>query len=385
MDALRALGIAARNRAAARVIAVTGSVGKTGTKDALRTALEAQGPTAASVGSFNNHWGVPLSLARMPKETAFGVFEVGMNHAGEIEPLSRMIRPDVAIVTTVEPAHIEFFDSIEAIADAKAEIFLGMTGGTAVLNRDNGQYDRLAAAAKAAGVGQILGFGTHAKAEARLISHAADGTGTNVEAVICGRRIGYRLSVPGKHHVMNSLAVLAAVSAAGANVAAAARTLGQLAPLAGRGRRHSVAIPGGSFSVVDESYNANPASMRAAIETLAATRPDACGRRIAALGEMRELGRRSAEFHLALADILKANGVDRVFACGPAMKPMFDSLPKAMRGGYAPESSTLARQVSAAIRGGDVVVVKGSLASGMKVVVDALLAAGSTSSRAVNG
>jgi len=385
MDALRALGTAARTRSAARIIAVTGSVGKTGTKDALRAALEAQGPTTASAASLNNQWGVPLSLARMPRDAAFGVFEVGMNHAGEIAPLSRMIRPHVAVITTIAPAHIEFFDSVEAIADAKAEIFLGMEGGTAILNRDIDLYHRLAAAANAAGVEQVLGFGAHANADARLVSCAADAAGSNVEAVIRARRIGYRLGLPGRHHVMNSLAVLAAVSAAGANVAAAARALGQLAPLAGRGRRHGVAVAGGSVTVIDESYNANPASMRAAIETLAAIRPDACGRRIAALGEMRELGRRSGEFHLALAELLQANGIDRVFACGPAMADMFNALPKAMRGGYADDSRALATPLTAAVRAGDIVVVKGSLASGMKVVVDALLAAGAAPSRAVNG
>ena len=374
MDGLRALGVAARARTNAKIIAVTGSVGKTGTKEALHRALGPQGLTAASAASFNNHWGVPLSLARMPREAAFGVFEIGMNHAGEITPLSRMARPHVAIVTTVEPAHIEFFDSVEAIADAKAEIFAGMEGGAAVLNRDNAMFDRLSQAAKKAGVGRILAFGEHPAADARLITYATDCSGTSVEAIVCGRRIGYRLSQAGRHHAMNSLAVLAAVFAVGADVAAAARALGDLAPLPGRGIRHGVALKSGAFTLIDESYNANPASMRAAIETLAATRPGPSGRRIAALGEMRELGGRSRAYHAELAGVLEAGGIDRVYACGGAMSAMMEALPRDRRGGFAGSSAALAKQIADEVRPGDVIVVKGSLASNMKAVVDALLA-----------
>jgi UDP-N-acetylmuramoyl-tripeptide--D-alanyl-D-alanine ligase len=321
----------------------------------------------------------------MPAESAFGVFEVGMNHAGEIEPLSKIIRPHVAVITTIEPAHIEFFDSIEAIADAKAEVFTGMSGGTAVLNRDNPHFERLAAAARASGVDSVLAFGEHPDADVRLVSHGADRNGSNVEADIAGRPIGYRLSMPGKHFVMNSLAVLAAVRAVGGKVATAARTLETLTPLDGRGRRHEVTLKDGAFTLIDESYNANPASMRAAFESLAVTRPGPNGRRVVALGEMRELGARSAAFHRDLAGQLEANGIDRVFACGSRLAEMYKDLPSVMQGGFAEESAALARQIAPNIRAGDVVVVKGSLASGMKKIVDALMALQSQTANAVNG
>lgn len=385
LDALRDLAHAARARTQARIIAVTGSVGKTSTKEALRHALAQQGKTTASASSFNNHWGVPLSVARMPGDTAFGIFEVGMNHAGEIEPLSKIVRPHVAVITTIEPAHIEFFDSIEGIADAKAEIFTGMTGGIAVLNRDNPLFDRLAEAARTSGIEQILAFGEHNGADARLISHATDRHGSNVEAEIVGRRIGYRLSMPGKHFVMNSLAVLAAISAVGGKVATAARTLEAMVPLEGRGRRHEIALKDDGFTLIDESYNANPASMRAAFDSLAMTRPGPNGRRIVALGEMRELGARSAAFHRELADVLQSKGIDKVFACGARMADMYSDLPGKMQGGFADDSTSLASKLSSVVRAGDVVVVKGSLASGMKNVVDALMSLRTTPANAVNG
>ena len=379
LEALRALAIAARARTEAKIIAVTGSVGKTSTKEALRLVLENQGKTTASASSFNNHWGVPLSVARMPADTDYGVFEVGMNHAGEIEPLSRIIRPHVAIITTIEPAHIEFFDSIEGIADAKAEIFSGMSGGVAVLNRDNPLFERLATAAEEAGVDEIIAFGEHTGSDARLISCTTDRDGSMVKADIAGRQIRYQLSMPGRHFVMNSLAVLGAVNAVGGDPLAAARTLEALAPLDGRGRRFDLALAGGSFTLIDESYNANPASMRAAFETLAKTRPGPSGRRVVALGEMRELGARSAAYHRELAEELESRGIDSVFACGTAMTEMFGDLPSAMQGGFADESEELATAVSNFIQSGDVVVVKGSLASGMQKVVDALKALDDTS------
>jgi UDP-N-acetylmuramoyl-tripeptide--D-alanyl-D-alanine ligase len=374
MTALNDLGKAGRNRSTAKIIAVTGSVGKTGTKDALRNALTLQGKTSASAHSYNNHWGVPLSLARMPADAEYGVFEVGMNHAGEITPLSQMIRPDVAIITTVEPAHIEFFDSIEAIADAKAEIFSGMNGGTAILNRDNPLYVRIAKGAKPPNVARTLSFGENPEADARLITRVADSSGNNVEAVICSRRIGYRLGLPGQHLVQNSLAVLAAICAVDADVAAAAKTLSELTPIAGRGARRIIKVPDGSFTIIDESYNANPASMRAAMETLAAMRPEPCAKRIAVLGDMRELGKNSRDYHVALADILIKNGIDKVYACGDQMAAMFDAIPTEMRGGYSDSAQELGQTVTARVRTGDVITVKGSLASGMKTVVDQLSA-----------
>ena len=240
LDGLRDLARAARARTQAKIVAVTGSVGKTSTKEALRLALGADGETHASVASYNNHWGVPLSLARCPETARYAVFEIGMNHAGEIEPLTRLVRPQVAIVTTVEPVHLEFFRSVEAIADAKAEIFLGLEpGGAAVINRDNPQFARLERAAQDAGVARIVSFGEHARADARLIRCALQSEGSTVEARILGTEVTYKLGAPGRHLVLNSLAVLAASVLAGADLALAALALAKLQPASGRGARVS--------------------------------------------------------------------------------------------------------------------------------------------------
>jgi len=285
LDGLRDLARAARARMSAKVIAVTGSVGKTGTKEALRLALSADGETHASVASYNNHWGVPLSLARCPADVKYAIFEIGMNHAGEITPLTKLARPHVAIVTTVEAVHLEYFGSIEKIADAKAEIFLGLEpGGTAVINRDNSQYARLAAAATAAGVKHIVRFGEDPSCEARLIRFALHADMSSVHADILGHEVHYKLGAPGRHLVNNSLAVLAAASLAGADLALAALALGKLRAPAGRGARIILHPPGGSALLIDESYNANPASMAAAIALLGQAEIGARGRRIAVLG-----------------------------------------------------------------------------------------------------
>ena len=372
LAALTALGRRGRDRCTARVVAVTGSAGKTGTKEALRHVLAAQGRTSASAASYNNLWGVPLSLARMPPGSAFGAFEVGMNHAGEIAPLSRLIRPHVAIVTNVEAAHIAFFPSLEAIADAKAEIFEGVEpGGTCVLNRDNPFFDRLRAAAARRPDIRIVSFGlSDADVTAREVSLDADGS--DVAADILGRRVDYRVALPGRHWALNSLAVLAAVEALGADAETAAESLRTLAPLEGRGRTHSVACAGGTFTLVDESYNANPASMRAAIETLGRASPRGRGRRIAILGPMRELGRESLALHEALAAPLMESGIDTVLAAGE-MRAVLDRIPAGMRGATAETGEALAETVAATVGPGDVVMVKGSNASRMDVVVARLL------------
>src|SRR6476646_8613525 len=269
LEALRDLARAARARMHARVVAVTGSVGKTGTKEALRLALSADGETHASIASYNNHWGVPLSLARCPADAKYAVFEIGMNHAGEITPLTKLVRPHIAIVTGVEPVHLEYFGSLEKIADAKAEIFAGVApGGVAVLNRDNKQYTRLAAAAKAAHIERIVSFGEHSEADARLLRVSLHADCSIVDAQILGQPVTYKFGAPGRHLVLNSLAVLAAVSLAGADLALAALALTNLKPASGRGARSILAVPGGTALLIDESYNANPASMRAAIALL---------------------------------------------------------------------------------------------------------------------
>ncbi|NYZ15716.1 UDP-N-acetylmuramoylalanyl-D-glutamyl-2,6-diaminopimelate--D-alanyl-D-alanine ligase [Azospirillum sp. RWY-5-1] len=379
LDALGALGQAARARAAARVIGVTGSVGKTGTKEALRHVLSGQAPTFATEGSLNNHWGVPLSLARLPAGAAYGVFELGMNHAGELGPLSRQVRPDVAVITTVEAAHLEFFASVEAIADAKAEIFEGVSPqGVAVLNRDNPHFGRLAKAAKAQGIGRVWSFGSQDGADARLVDCSLHATCSAVTAVIKGERLQYCLSLPGRHWVMNSLAVLLAAGAAGADLATAARALSSLQPVKGRGVRQRIQLSpvrgAGAFSLVDESYNASPAAMTAAFEVLGKLDPGAGGRRVAVLGDMRELGARADQLHAALAEPLRKAGVDTVHCCGPHMRALYDKLPPAMRGHWTEASAELAPLVADAVHGGDVVLVKGSAGSRMALVVQALAA-----------
>jgi len=378
MAALQALGRAARTRTRARVIGVTGSVGKTSTKEMLRIAFGGQGDTYASVGSFNNHWGVPLSLARMPRDTAFGIFEMGMNHPGELRELTAIAHPEVAIVTTIEPAHLGHFASVDAIADAKAEIFEGVPeGGAAVINRDNRYHDRLAAAARAAGISRVLSFGEGKDATVRLLTATLGATFSRVVVGVCGERIEYSLAVPGRHLVMNSLAVLAAVKAAGADVGAAAASMGRVEGLAGRGRRHRIAVGGGgTFELIDESYNASPASMRAAFAVLAAAEPGAGGRRIAVLGDMLELGTESGRLHAELAEHLEKAGVNHVFTVGRDMKRLHDALPAKLRGGHAATSSEMAEIMATVVRSGDVVTVKGSLGSRMAEVVKRLLAGG---------
>jgi UDP-N-acetylmuramoyl-tripeptide--D-alanyl-D-alanine ligase len=373
LEALRALARAARSRSAAKVIAVTGSAGKTGTKDALKLALEQDAETYASTASFNNHWGVPLSLARLPESARFAVFEIGMNHAGEIEPLARLVRPHVAIITTVAPVHLEFFESVEAIADAKAEIFLGVeSGGAAVLPRDNPQFERLAAAARKAGVGRVVGFGEHKDAEARLIDVALKSDASAVRADILGSDMTFKIGAPGRHLVLNSLAVLAAVKLAGGDLAKAGLALSRLVPPSGRGRRLTLDLVGGKALLIDESYNANPASMRAALEVLSQARIGKRGRRIAVLGDMLELGPDAKDLHRALAQSVIAAKVDILFCAGPLMRGLWEALPPAMRGGYAETAAELEPELLAALRPGDAVMVKGSHGSRMAPIVRSL-------------
>ncbi|MGA7999041.1 MAG: UDP-N-acetylmuramoylalanyl-D-glutamyl-2,6-diaminopimelate--D-alanyl-D-alanine ligase [Bradyrhizobium sp.] len=370
---LRDLARAARARLNAQVIAVTGSVGKTSTKEALRCVLSAQGETHASAASFNNHWGVPLSLARCPADVRYAIFEIGMNHAGEIEPLVKMVRPQIAIVTTVEPVHLEFFAGIEAIADAKAEIFEGLEpGGAVVLNRDNPQFPRLQARAKARGISRIVSFGTDAKSDARLLDVALQAACSAVHANILGHDVTYKLGMPGRHMAMNSLAVLAAASLAGADLALAALSLSQLEPPAGRGVRRTLELAHGEVTLIDESYNANPASMAAALNVLGQAVIGPHGRRIAVLGDMLELGPGGPALHSGLNEAIRANQIDLVYCCGPLMRNLWDALSTGKRGGYADSSAGLEAQLIAAIRAGDAIMVKGSLGSKMKTVVNAL-------------
>ena len=373
LAALRDLAAAARARMQAKVIGVTGSVGKTGTKEALRLALAKDGETHASAASYNNHWGVPLSLARCPASAHYAVFEMGMNHAGEIAPLSRLVRPHVALITTIAPVHLEFFGSLAAIADAKAEIFLGLEpGGAALINRDIAQFARLKRRAKEAGGARVVSFGEHAKADARLIKYVLHPRCSTVVADILGVEISYKIGAPGRHLVDNSLAVLAAAVLAGADLALAALALAEFKPVAGRGAPIEIDLGGGPALVLDESYNANPASVAAALALLGQSTTGPRGRRVAVLGDMLELGAKAPALHRALAKAVVVNAVDLVFCCGPLMRKLWEALPSSRRGGYAADSAALEAQVLSAIRAGDVVMVKGSLGSRMAPIVKAL-------------
>jgi len=373
LEGLRVLAAAARARTQAKVIGVTGSVGKTGTKEALRLALSKDGETHASVASYNNHWGVPLTLARCPASAHYAVLEMGMNHPGEIAPLSRLVRPHVVVITTVEPVHLEFFGSLAKIADAKAEIFLGLeSGGAAVLNRDNSQFNHLSRRAREAGVARVISFGAHEKADARLLKYALHPTCSTVQARILGTDITYKIGAPGRHVVHNSLAVLAAVCLVGADLALAALALSEFKPVAGRGALIEIELAGGPAWILDESYNANPASVAAALALLGQTPVGPRGRRIAVLGDMLELGPRGRALHRGLLAAINANAIDVVFCCGPLMRALWQALPAGRRGGYAEDSAALEAQVLAAVRAGDVVMVKGSLGSRMAPIVKAL-------------
>jgi len=375
MEGLNALAHYRRAQSAAKIVAVTGSVGKTSVKEALAYLLDRAGETHASAGNLNNQIGAPLSLARMPAACEYGVFELGMNHAGEIEPLSRLMRPHVAVITTVAPVHLEFFATVEEIAEAKAEIFAGVEPqGAAVLNRDNPHYDLLAQRAREAGIENIIGFGAHDEARFRLVSLETGAEGSRVEATFDGRKLKYRVSLPGRHQVHNSLAVLAAIHAVGADVFEAAKTFSQIQPSKGRGARHAVKAGKIEFLLIDDSYNASPVSMAAALRVLADIAPARSGRRIAVLGDMLELGRDEEKFHRDLADDAEAAGIDLVFAAGTRMAAMYDALPERLRGGRADSSTDLSPIIAKSLRDGDVVLVKGSAGSKTGLIVRDLLA-----------
>ena len=371
--ALTALGIAGRERARARVIGITGSVGKTGTKDLTARALAALGTVHASTGSFNNHFGLPLTLARLAPDTDFAVVEMGMNHAGELRALTRIARPDIAVVTTIEAVHLEFFKDVAAIAAAKAEIFEGVTdGGAAILNRDNASYHQLATAAQAIGVGQLSGFGEAAECDVRLLDFAAVPERNRVTASVGGKTISYDLAIDGRHWAINSLAVLAVVQVLGGDVPMAANAMADMTAPEGRGARYRFELASGPVDVIDDSYNAGPVSMRAALAVLSDTKPDPGGRRIAALGDMLELGPGAARLHADLAPDIARLGIDQVFTAGPLMEALFEALPALARGQHAGSADSLIQPLVESLRAGDVVLIKGSHGSAMHRVVSAL-------------
>lgn len=373
MAALEALGRAARARCRATVIGVTGSAGKTGTKEALADCLARYRPGGVhrSVKSYNNHTGVPLSLARMPRDTVFAVLEMGMSHVGELAALTAIVRPHVAIVTTIAPAHIEHLGSLEAIADAKGEIFSGLEpGGTAIVPFDSPFYDRLCDAARPFS-DHIVSFGVRAGSDARAHDWVVDREtgGSLVTARLPGADLCFALAQPGDHWVANAMAVLAAVQAAGADLAAAGVALAELQGLAGRGARHRVACSGGTALLIDESYNANPASMAATLAQLG--REDAV-RRIAVLGSMRELGDASDTFHVALADQLMAARVAMALLVGEETQPLAFALAGRMEFAHGTDIKTALAWLQGNLRDGDVVLVKGSNSVGLSRIVAAL-------------
>ena len=399
LKALTDLAAEARASSSAQVVAVTGSVGKTGTKEALLRALSVAGETYVSAGNLNNHIGAPLSLSRLPRSAAYAVLELGMNHAGEIAPLSRMGRPHVAIVTNVEPVHIGYFESERDIALAKAEIFQGLEpGGAAVLNLDSPWFPVLAEQADAAGVQRVVTFGRSEKSDIRLVDTLSGPDGSRVDVEIDGQPLRYQLDAIGAHWAANSLGVLACVHALGRDVEASAAAIRRVS--AGRGRGGQVTINlagGGSIRLIDESYNASPAAMRAAFAVLGFSIPagdgsstgsstgSGQGRRVAVLGDMRELGDRGPELHAALAEDLLAAAPDAVFTVGPLMGELRARLPDAICAGHGERSSDIAEQVAADLRAGDVVLVKGSLGTNMAPIIAAIEALDEPRRRVANG
>jgi len=369
--ALDALGVAARARTSAKIIGVTGSVGKTGTKEALFAALDRGAPDRAhrSVKSYNNHVGVPLSLARMPRDARFGVFEMGMNHAGELDALTRLVRPHVALVTAIAPAHSAFFASEEEIADAKGEIFRGLEpGGTAIIPYDSPHRDRLIVAAEPHAA-HILTFGRDKAADV-YATEAMRGThGTQINAVLPKGQLTFTLAMPGEHWVSNALAVIAAVEAVGGDLAAAGLALAEMAGLPGRGARRPVALPGGEALLIDESYNANPASMAATIRELG---HEIATRKLVVLGEMRELGTGSDAYHAALAQPLIDAQAEIAILVGAGMTPLVESLAGRIEVAHVADAAAARHRLAEMLRPGDAVLVKGSNAIGLARVVQAL-------------
>ncbi len=375
--ALQDLGKASRARTGATIIGITGSVGKTGTKELLATGFSALGQTHASIKSYNNHWGVPLSLSSMHAGCDYAIFEMGMNHSGEIKNLSRQVRPDISIITTIAPVHVGNFENgMEGIAAAKSEILEGMDkGGKIILNRDNEWFDYIARAAVRQGV-EVFGFGEHAEADCRLMECLEASNGTRVKANVMGEEVSYTLQIAGKHVALNSLSVLLAVKLAGGDVKTSAQALSKQEPIAGRGKREQIDIgdKNNPITLIDESYNASPTSMRAAFKVLALIDPGRGGRRIAFLGDMLELGADGPAHHRDLALPIKAANIDLVYTSGKLMKNLYDTLPSNQRGEHKDTSADLAKIVPEVLVPGDVVMVKGSLGSKMGAVVEAMRA-----------
>lgn len=355
LAALEQLALAARRRSAATCYGITGSVGKTTTREMLRHILAAKGPTYASAANLNNHIGTPLSLARLPKSARYAVFELAMNHSNEITPLARMVTPHLALITTIGVAHIaNFKDGRQGIAQAKAEIFDGLDEeGLVILPRDDDYYEFLHKAAKARGIRKIFSFGKHPEANARLLDLSPDA----LEADILGTKLSFHPPAAGEHMAQNALAALLAAHVTGAELAFSADALESFTPLKGRGQQRRLQIAGGVITIIDDCYNANPQSMLAAIKVLAEADG---GRRIAVIGDMLELGDIAEKAHADLAPALLEGGTDLVFCAGPLAKKLYDALPAEKRGAWAETAGDLAPKVAATLIPGDTILVKGS-------------------------
>jgi UDP-N-acetylmuramoyl-tripeptide--D-alanyl-D-alanine ligase len=374
LKALEQLGIASRNRSQAQIIAVTGSAGKTTTKEALRHVLSMVGKVHASAGSFNNHWGVPLTLARMPHDTEYGVFEIGMNHPDEIRPLVKMVRPHIAIITIIAAAHLGFFKNLDEIAKAKAEIFEGIVeDGYAILNRDDPRFRKLMQMATDAGVKNIYGFGENQRSNFKLIKYKPMADCSCITARIDGIDVAVKIGAPGRHIVQNALAVLGAAWLAGADRTKVALALGTLSAEQGRGQQHKLKVRGGTFTLIDESYNANPASMAAALALASSIPLEGQGRRIAVLGDMLELGKHAKKLHEDLAKPILDAKINKLFLGGPEMLALKDALSVELNAEYCQSVEELKAIVAGAVRPGDIVVVKSSKGIGFSKLVAHLL------------
>lgn len=373
--ALQQLGHAARARSSAKFIGITGSIGKTGTKEMLAAALAPLGNVYATQGNLNNHLGVPLTLANMPRSIHYAVIEMGMNHAGEISPLSKMARPDVALITTVDAVHLEHFPNVEAIAREKAAIFDGVgKDGVAVLNADNPHYTLLQSEAGKRGLTRLLSFGTGAHAQGEMISYRIEDTHSVIEARVAGTPIRYQLGTIGKHWALASVAVLSIIDCLSGDLPKASAALAYFTEPKGRGRITKLPVKGGYLRLVDDSYNASPASIRGAIEKIAEIRDasEERARTVVVLGDMLELGDRAEDLHVGLMPAIINNQMDLLFAVGKFMARLYESMPEPMRGAYRTTSREIAPEVVKALRPRDLVLVKGSHGSRMDVVVEAI-------------
>ncbi|WP_341760346.1 UDP-N-acetylmuramoylalanyl-D-glutamyl-2,6-diaminopimelate--D-alanyl-D-alanine ligase [Candidatus Endowatersipora endosymbiont of Watersipora subatra] len=373
-QALEELGKISRARMVGKIIAVTGSVGKTTTKEALKAAFSPNGPTHSSVESYNNHWGVLLTLARMPRDTKYGIFEIGMNGPGEIGELVKRVQPHLAIITNVEAAHLGAFESIDDISFAKAEIFDGLiSGGTVLLNRDDERFSMLSEIARSRGIENIVTFGESEKSDSRAIQIVLQEEYSYLTASILGEKIALKVGSPGRHFIQNILAVLATVKFLGADLSQATLALSHFTALKGRGKRYPIDYKDKSFILIDESYNANPASMQSALKLLGLLKPKNSGRRIAILGDMLELGPHSSQFHADLAVSVQENLIDKVFLVGSKMRVLRDSLQGKISCKHVEKIECVITLVRVEIHSDDVLMVKASLGMRFSLLVDALL------------